>query len=94
MIGPVMFGRISHTMMRIPRSPRSRAAATYSRSRSTSTAERTVRAISGVKMIPMTRMTLSASRPSDASTSTAMTISGKARNASTMRLTTSSTQPR
>ena len=52
-------------MMRIPRSPRSRAAATYSRSRSISTAERTVRAISGVKMMPMTRITLRGERPSE-----------------------------
>ena len=48
-IGPVMLGRISATMIRGPRSPRRRAADTYSRSRSTMTADRTVRAIRGVR---------------------------------------------
>ena len=73
-----MLGRISNTMMWGPLSPRSRAAATYSRSRSISTAERTVRAISGVKMMPITRITLRGERPSEASTSTTRMISGKA----------------
>ncbi len=40
-----------------PRSPRSRAADMYSRSRSTSTAERTVRPTSGMKMNAITRIT-------------------------------------
>jgi hypothetical protein len=93
-IGAVMFGRISATMIRGPRSPRRRAAATYSRSRSTSTADRTVRAISGVKMMPITRMTFRGSRPSEARTSTARMMSGNARSASTIRLKTSSIQPR
>src|SRR5262249_41249355 len=54
MTGCRTFGRISTNMMYGARSPRSFAAETYSRSRSESTAARTVRAISGVNTKPMT----------------------------------------
>ena len=45
-------------MMKAARSPRRRAACTYSRSRSATTAARMVRATSGVNRMPMTRITI------------------------------------
>ena len=76
------------------RSPRRRAAWTYSRSRSASTAERTVRAIVGVNRMAMTRMITATDAPSpDTMTMPAITT-GMASSTSTARISTSSTTPR
>ena len=76
------------------RSLRSRAAATYSCSRSVSTAARTVRAMIGANRTPIMMISVVLEGPSATATSRAMMIVGSARIASMIRLSTSSTNPR
>ena len=76
------------------RSLRSCAAATYSISRSCSTAARTVRAMIGAKTSPITMITVSFDGPRATIASRPMMTVGSARNASMKRLRMSSTAPR
>ena len=87
-------GRISTNITYGARSRRSLAASTYSSCASDSTAARTVRAMIGAKPSPITRITVVVEPPTDASTSSAVTIVGSARKASVILIKTSSTRPR
>ena len=92
--GPITLGRISANRMYGVRSLRSRAAATYSSSRSLSTAARTVRAMTGANTKPTTTMMVRFDGPSEVMASTATRMTGSARTVSMSRLRMSSTAPR
>ena len=94
MIGWVMLGRISRAMTKAERSPRRRAAMTYSRSRSPMTAERMVRETTGVNRAPMTTMRMAYDLPSSEMMRIDVMMIGRARNASMMRMMMSSVRPR
>ena len=81
-------------MTNAERSPRRRAAMTYSRSRSPITAERMVRETTGVNSAPITRMRTAYDLPSSEMTRIEVMMIGSARKASTMRIMTSSSRPR
>jgi hypothetical protein len=81
-------------MTKAERSPRRRAAMTYSRSRSPMTAERMVREITGVNSAPMTRMRMAYDLPSSEMMRIEVMMIGSARKASTTRMMRSSVRPR
>ena len=65
MTGERMLGSISATMTYADRSPRRRAAMTYSRSRSPTTAARIVRLTTGVNRAPIVTMMIAVPLPSE-----------------------------
>ena len=81
-------------MTKAERSPRRRAAMTYSRSRSPMTAERMVRLTTGVNSAPMTTMTIPSDLPSSERMRIEVMMMGSARSTSTRRMMTSSVMPR
>ncbi len=94
MIGCVMLGRISRAMTKAERSPRRRAAITYSRSRSPMTAARTVRLTTGVNNTPMVRMMIAVPLPNSDRMRMAVMMIGSASSTSMPRIMMSSVRPR
>jgi hypothetical protein len=92
--GPATFGRMSRTSARRDDEPSSRDAWTNSESPSESTSPRTTRAYAGQATITMASTAFRMFGPSDAVTTIARMIAGKAKTRSVLRMTTGSTQER